>query len=145
MFSNYYLPLEFDKIILKKRNPVCSMEDSIKQFLNLILTTHLGEYRYDTRFGCKIWDLNYSNIHSVNKWKESFKKQVTGSIIASEKRLKNVEVKIQLIDPTTPDKNEKISAKHRQKIIISVEGIMSRTNKPFYHQEVIFFSPLSII
>jgi len=144
MLTNYYLPLEFDKIINKKRNPVCGEEDSIKQFLNLMLTTYLGEYRYEPQFGCRIWDLNYNNIHSVNKWKEMIKKEVTKSILNNENRLKNIEVQITLVEPNISTVNKKV-IKSRQKILITIGGTMVLTNKNFYHQEVIFFSPLSIV
>ena len=145
MQTNYYLPLAFEKVIKKKPLPVGDMEDSIKQFLSLILTTHLGEYRFDNGFGCEIWDWNYHNIHSVNKWKTTFKKQITEAILASEKRLRSVEVNIQLTQLPVVEKDSSIVAKHRQKIFITITGTMIYTNKPLQHQEMIYFSPLSLV
>ena len=71
----YKLPLDFQglfpaetaegqiskpsSLIIKKTQ---SLAKSVDEFIELIITTHLGEYKYDKSFGFDIWDIEFENI-----------------------------------------------------------------------------------
>ncbi len=76
MNQKYYkIPLDFGDLIdadaeltkskrtaflqLKKTT---SLKKSIDEHIELILTTHLGEYKYDRNFGFIIWDREFENM-----------------------------------------------------------------------------------
>jgi phage baseplate assembly protein W len=145
MQKYYKLPLPFNALLKKKRPPVCSMQDSIKQNIHLILYTKFGEHRYNYSFGCEIWNKNFENIHSISKWKDGFKDSILNSLEQNETRLEDVKITMYLKDSKTPDQETKMAGRYRMQIIIKIEGIIYNINEAFQHWENIYFSPLSMI
>jgi phage baseplate assembly protein W len=145
MHKNYIIPLDCNALLQKKNLNVCSLEDSIKQNIHLILYTKFGEFRYDLSYGCEIWDKNFENIHSVSKWKDSINDSILVSIQDNEIRLSNIKINVLLKDSKIQDHDTHMSGKYRMRIIIKIEGIINETNQVFQHWENIFFSPLSMI
>ena len=76
MKNNYYnIPLDFHDLFPKeteeghntpqtrleiKKNH--SLKNSVDDFIELIITTHLGEYKHNKGFGFQIWDLEFESI-----------------------------------------------------------------------------------
>ncbi len=55
--KSYTRPLNFGTILKRKQHPECHrIETSIANNILLILTTRLGEDRYDPKYGCDVWD-----------------------------------------------------------------------------------------
>jgi len=145
MQKYYKLPVPFNALLRKKRPPACSLQDSIKQNIHLILYTKFGEYRYNYSFGCEIWDKNFENIHSISKWKDSLKDSILNSIEKNEIRLKDVKVTMFLKDSQSLDQEAQLAGRFRMRIIIKIEGIIYDINQDFQHWESIYFSPLSMV
>lgn len=145
MLPTYYtLPLDCSKIIHKERQSVCSLAESIRQHIHLILRTHFREYRFDPELGCLVWEKDFETIRSVYKWKTELVEAFSKAIKKYEKRLLQIQLVIDLddlkvVDPATHKVNEL-----RKRITIHIGGMMSQTNEAFQHTEYIFFSPLSL-
>ncbi len=141
----YTLILDCQKITQQQRHPVCELEASIREHIHLILKTHTEEYRYDDAYGCTIWDQDFLNIHSVNKWRTSLEKMILQALTQYEQRLSHLDIRLDLDtsgqeDPALAKKNARL----KRRITITVSGKTKETNRPFLHTEHIFFSPLSI-
>ena len=145
MLPNYYtFPFNCQKIMEKQRQPRCSLADSIQQHIHLILRTHFHEYRYDTRFGCMVWEKDYETIRSVYKWKTELVDGFTKALAGYEKRLQQIKVVVDLDDQKIVDPQTGKLIELRKRIIIHTGGIIGQTNESFQHTEYIFFSPLSL-
>lgn len=140
----YKLPLDFGKLIQKKRPDLCNLEESIRQHIHLIIKTHYHEYRYDSNYGCYIWDKDFDNIQSVSKWRDELEDLVLQSLNAYEKRLTNINVSIKIDEPEVINPQTKKAVRPQKRITISIKGTVSQTNQPLQHTEYMFFSPLSL-
>ena len=69
--NNYYsIPLKFDSIFDCSSSPIttCTEQQSIDEFLELLITTCPGEHKFDSHFGCRIWDMDFQRVISQLKW-----------------------------------------------------------------------------
>jgi phage baseplate assembly protein W len=145
MLPNYYtFPLNCQKIMEKQRQPRCSLADSIRQHIHLILRTHFNEYRFDPRFGCMVWDKDFETIRSVYKWKTELIDAFAKALKSYEKRLQQIQVVVDLDDQKILDPHTQKLIELRKRIIIHAAGTIGQTNESFQHTEYIFFSPLSL-
>jgi phage baseplate assembly protein W len=137
----YTLPLRADEIIQKKQPDSCELIDSIAQNLHLIISTYRGESAYTDDYGCSIWDEEFKTNLSI-RWKEDVRESVSTAIRKFEKRLELSDIKVDLVDHETGTKqNHRI----RRKVILSITGIIKKTNEKFNFQKSLFISPLSQI
>lgn len=62
----YKFPLRIGLLLQdgNKSLPKCSEKESIDQHLELLFTTCPGEHRYDPRYGCRIWDMDFEKVAS---------------------------------------------------------------------------------
>ena len=142
MISSYYkIPLQTKALVENKDTSVCSLEQSIKNFIHLIITTHYGECRFDESFGCYIWSIDFDNLSTTTKLKENITQTLHKNIITNEKRLSNVvlEVDIQQ-DELKSSLNQRIVKK---RVDIKIEGVIKLTNESFYCIESFYIAPLS--
>jgi len=142
--KNYYTtPFNVEQL-LKGQHPPAAMQESIARHINLLLRTHLGEHRYDPQFGCLVWEKDFQTIHSIYKWKADLMAECTRTLTRCEKRLKKLEVNVELDEDKITDPSTLKVLEIRKRLIISVEGVVALTNEAFKHQECIYFSPLSM-
>ncbi|MCD4696032.1 MAG: GPW/gp25 family protein [Bacteroidales bacterium] len=85
--------------LLKKTH---SLRKSVDSFIELIITTHLGEYKYDKEFGFEIWDLEFENVqiekfNTHNYPKQNLEKFLQLKLEKFEPRLKDIKVEILFI------------------------------------------------
>ncbi|MCX6252201.1 MAG: GPW/gp25 family protein [Bacteroidetes bacterium] len=135
----YHIPLHLGEIPFKKESPRCTLKESVARMIHLIAITNYGEYKPDETFGCEIWEFDFENISNSQLFKEQLMKSLKGNIEKHETRLSNVRVNIQLEQVEVMVTNRRT----KSRITLSVEGILSRTNEPFYHTERFFLGPLS--
>ena len=140
----YQLPLRFTDLLEKKRLVLCSLEDSIRQHIHLVIKTHYHEYRFDTNYGCYVWDKDFDYIQSVSKWKDELEDLVLQSLNAYERRLSRIQVSIKVDEPETLDPKTQQVIRHRKRITIQTQGIVKTPNQLLSHTEYMFFSPLSL-
>ncbi len=142
--KDYFLkkPLELNRILQNKKLDEIDLGHSISNNIELIIFTRKGENRYNTDFGCEIWDLDFELIVSEALWEERFRKSLLVSINDYEKRIENVEVTVQIneIEQFMPSKKV---TEIKKKVLIYVEGLMKETREKYFFSTSLFLSPLS--
>ena len=136
----YSLPLRLDKIINKKFNPLCSLQESIAQNIYLLITTDFKELRFDHSYGCSIWEQDFEVLPNI-KWKDILSSSLEKTIQTHEERLKNIKVKIEIEEYKFMNKE---NIRIKRKLIINIEGFTVKTNEKFDFIEQIFISPFSL-
>jgi len=106
MKKNFYnLPLDFTKIFppainegkgKKKYNlnlpKTTSIKQSVDDFIELLITTHLGEYKFNNEFGFEIWDIEFENLqiekfNTYNFPRQDLEKFLQTKLVKYEPRL----------------------------------------------------------
>jgi len=141
----FRLPLRLDELIHRKDLARCShINQSIEQFVHILLSTEKGEYFVDPIFGSGLWNHDFENIESVNKWKEQTRKELTELIEKYEPRLMNVAVEAQ-ISEGTPSKGRKDKTKQiKRLVVVRVSGRITVNNESFQQEIRMFVGPFSL-
>lgn len=140
----YTFPLKPYQLQKKERHALCDLKEGVAQHVHLILKTHLSEYRYDYDFGCYVWEQDFENIQSISKWENQLENLIKSTILKYEKRLDGIQVKIKVEEPKEFVSDGNVPDRLKRRINITMSGIIHRTRELFQHQELIYFSPLSI-
>ena len=135
----YYLPLHLGEIPFKKESPRCTLKESVARMIHLITITNYGEYKPDETFGCEIWEFDFENISNSQLFKEQLKKSLKDSIEKHEPRLSKVRIEIQLEQVEVMMTNRRT----KSRITLSVDGVLAKTNEPFFYPERFYLGPLS--
>jgi phage baseplate assembly protein W len=99
------------------------LEESIREFIGLIINTRPGNFRYDKEFGCHIWDQEFQIIKR-GRFKEDVQKAVQEGIEKFEPRLKTLKVEISVRG------FEEVS-QERKVVEIWVRGVVRATERTF--------------
>lgn len=139
--ANEYLhiPIQAELITRKKEIKRCSLNDSVVEMVHLVCTTHFGENKEDDSFGNELWEHDFIAIENAQAFKEKISQSVQKAIAQHERRLGNVQVRVDFEQALTTAYNRRV----KQRIRINVKGILRKTNEPFSHTEVFFMGPLS--
>jgi predicted component of type VI protein secretion system len=110
--KHYKIPLNFDDLIhadpsdYDKRKSsylqikeASSLKRSMDEHIELLLTSHMGEYKYDNDYGFVIWEkefenMNFNKFNTHNYPREEIQNSIIKTINQFEPRLKQVEVNI---------------------------------------------------
>lgn len=145
MLNSYLtIPLNCEEITKKQRQPRCTLTDSLRQHIHLIIRTHFNESRYDSEYGCMIWEKDFETIRSVDKWKTELLDSFQKALKKYEVRLSNIQIVVNLDDLKVVDPKTRKVVELRRRINLHIEGTILQTNELFQHKEFIFFSPLSL-
>ena len=152
MHNKYYsLPIELDNLIEPERDDsgqlrasdlqlkkTDDLKKSIDEHIELILTTHYGEYKYNRSYGFIIWDLEFENME-IEKFnthinpKRDIENSIKKTLTLFEPRLKNVNVEIFFIfKKVFKGKNIKFF------VDINVKAIMLGAREEEYHNKFQF-------
>jgi len=77
------------------------VQDSIRQFMELLISTHQGECSHDHDFGYSVWSNEFEPILNSMQWQPRFMEQVRYMLEKYEPRISDVyvrEPKFELID-----------------------------------------------
>lgn len=141
MKGRYYkLPLDFSRILKKQDIPVCTLEESVAQHIQLLITTILGENKDDPEYGCLLWDADFDIRASNNEVREQVENSVRNAILRYEKRLTRTRVMAAVNQEELTDTPGR---KMKKKIRVTVEGVLAKNNNPFQYSCHFFVSPLS--
>jgi len=135
------LPLQLDLVPQRGILQLCQTKQSIAHHIHLILTTSLGELTSNEAFGCGLWDADFDNLSSRSRLKDSVAQALEDAIKNHEPRLEQVRTDLQL-------RQEELSltGAHRRiknRLDITITGIMKGTNEPIVYKDHFFISPLS--
>jgi predicted component of type VI protein secretion system len=134
------LPLRFEKFFEKQKLPVCTLDDSIRRNLHLLITTAADENKLDERYGALFWENDY-DIHLSNDGRrELVIESLQQQIALFEKRLTNVVVKVNV---KQTNMNDNVRSQLRRRIEIIVIGNIARSNELFEFQTGFFIGPMA--
>lgn len=139
----YTLPLDFAGMLQSKagkdenNKPDLNLrkthlvKKAVDEFLELIITTHLGEFKYDGELGFEIWDIEFENIqidkfNTHNFPKQNLEKALRARIQKFEPRLKDTKVEILFIHGKV-FKGKKI----KYFVDITVKGKLTDSNEDY--------------
>ena len=135
MKQKYYkLPVRLEKLFEGDIRQLerCSELESIDQHIELLLTTCPGEHRFDPKYGCRIWELDFERIVSTEQWKELFTGYVMQAIFTLSVNLQEV-VREEVLD------NRMI----RKRVDITVLATLNSTGAPCGFGYKLYMGPLS--
>lgn len=136
------LPIDFSSMINRKNIKKCSLEESIAQYLMMIITSRYGEVSGRDDFGSDIWELEFNQLVKIHEWEERVKNSLIEKITKYETRLINIKVGV-ILNEIDNDIDSKKYSEVRRKAIISVTGIIEETGVSFNFNTSIYVSPLS--
>jgi len=135
------LPLQLDMVPQRGLLSTCTARQSIAHHIHLILTTSLGELSSNDKFGCGLWDADFDNLSSRSRLKDSLVQALDEAIRTHEPRLEKVRTELQLHQDeiSTAGANRRI----KNRLDITVSGVLKGTNEPIVYRDHFFISPLS--
>jgi phage baseplate assembly protein W len=142
---NYKFPVDFSRLFESSIRNLSqqSEKESIDQNLELIITTNPGEHKYDPKFGCKIWDLDFERVVSKSIWEEQFTHYISEAVKKYEPRIFDTETSIRFYDTK---KDESVSGavyiKKRVDITISAKMVNTGEKCGFFYS--LYLGPLSL-
>ncbi len=138
----YTQPLDFGALKSGQENPKCNLQQSIALRIHLILITSFSEFRYDTKFGCLIWDSDFENIPNITSWKDKMMKAIKEVVERYELRLRNHQVSIEITEEEFAQSEKVMLKRVKRRVDVMVKGNLRSTNEEFYFKEVIYISPV---
>ena len=142
MNKNYYkIPFSFKNFFEQKDLKKITLEESITQYISIIITTAFKEYKHDHSFGSEIWENDFDLLTNINKLKEQIKLSLSEKIKTFEKRIHNINVNVTIGESLLSDKTEKTRLKKQLKI--DIKGIVKKTNEPYFFTGMYYIAPLS--
>lgn len=138
----YKYPLAISRIFQNKDLLKCELGESISQNLQLIIVSHYGEHRYNSTFGCEIWDMDFDLIMSQRLWEERLRKSLLIAIRENEKRIEaqDIDVKISEVEKMYPfDKYVTI----KRRVDVFIKAVIVETGENYRFHTDLFLSPVS--
>ncbi|QLG46845.1 GPW/gp25 family protein [Costertonia aggregata] len=136
----YKAPFDFKRFFEKKELQKISLQESISQFISVIITTYFQEYTFDDDFGSEIWESDFDLLVNTNVLKERIKKSLKEQIDTYEKRLAKVNLDIDLRENIS-ESSKKVRLKKFLKIVIT--GVIVKTDEPYSFVGDYYLAPLS--
>ncbi len=136
----YKVPFDFKGFFEQKDLKKLTLEDSISQYISVIITTAFKEYKYDDTFGSEIWETDFDLLINVNRLKEQIKISLLKKIKTLEKRLTNIQVTIILAESIVKDTSK---TRLKKQLKIEIKGNIKKTNEDYRFVGFYFIAPLS--
>jgi len=136
----YKIPFDFKGLTKGQDIRKVTIEESLAQYISLIITTIFGEYKYDDNFGTMIWETDFNLLANANQLKDIIKDSVFSKVKEYEKRLTVTDVTLSVSEDTVSyTKNIRV----KKRLDIVVYGIIKKTNQPYYYKSSYFLAPFS--
>jgi phage baseplate assembly protein W len=137
----YKIPFDFKKLTIGEDARKVTIEESLAQYISLIITTIFGEYKYDEEFGTVIWETDFNLLANPNQIKDQIKESVQEKVKKYEQRLIVTDVTLNVVEDTLSFETN-IRVKKRLNIV--VYGIIKQTNQPYYYSSSYYLAPFSL-
>jgi len=138
--SYYKVPFNFKNFFEQKNLKKISLEDSISQYISVIITTAFKEYKHDDAFGSEIWETDFDLLTNVNRLKEQIKISLSAKIKKLETRLSNININIVLGESVIPHTTK---TRLKKQLRIEITGTIKKTNEPYRFLGSYYIAPLS--
>ncbi len=142
----YILPIRCDLLIQgaaarqpgSQRQLYGSLEESIHEHVYLLVTTPFRTVRFDTAYGCEVWDGDFSSGNESNdtRWTDQIQNSVLRAIRAYEPRLERIEVLVEL-------DRDGASDAHKRLVVTVTAEIKKSNHRAFRFQRVILIAPFA--
>lgn len=136
----YKIPFDFKKLTMGEDSRKVTIEESLAQFIALIISTTFGEYKYDEDFGTIIWETDFNQLANPNQLKDQIKESVFEKVKNYEKRLTVTDVELGVVEDTL---SSELSIRVKKRLDIIVYGIIKQTNQPYYFKSSYYLAPFS--
>ncbi|WP_298503547.1 GPW/gp25 family protein [uncultured Maribacter sp.] len=136
----YQAPFDFKRFFEKKELKKITLQESVSQFISIIITTYFEEYDFDENFGSEIWETDFDLLVNANVLKERIKKSLSEQIVTYEKRLGKINLTLNLQESVS-EKSNKVRLK--KYLNISITGVLLKTNEPYHFSGDYYLAPLS--
>lgn len=140
----YQMPIAFGTLMQRgKELPAVNLGTSIAQNIFLIVTTQYKEHRFDSEYGCEIWERDFETIVSPMVWQEEINRSILKCLKRYEPRLENINVDTviaeqEYVHPVTHVRSIK------KRVTANVRGTIKSTGEPFACSPKLFISPISM-
>jgi phage baseplate assembly protein W len=102
-----------------------TIEDSIKQFIELLIMTQQGECAYNQDFGYEIWSNEFEPILNIQQWQPKFMEQIKYLLEKYENRITDVQV----WEPDIRSLNRKRKSERDYKITLTIDYRIKSTGE----------------
>ncbi|RFM25601.1 GPW/gp25 family protein [Deminuibacter soli] len=138
----YKKPFRFKRIFDNANLDTCNAGVSISQHIELIIFTRFGEHRFNTSYGCKVWELDFELIVSATLWEEQMRQSLLNAITAHEPRLYETDVTVQVTDVEKLFPFSKMM-EIKKRVSVTVNARLTDTGERYFFNTSLFLSPLS--
>ncbi len=143
LHSSYYkYPLSLSTLFESKDLKRCVLGESISQNIQLIITSSHGEHRYNERFGCKIWDMDFELVMSQRMWEEKLRQSLLLGITEFERRIEQAQIEVKISEVEDFQPIRKYLAIKR-KVDILVKAVIVETGEKYNFHTDLFLSPVT--
>lgn len=140
----YKLPLDTGHFLKSRTLPKCSLQESIRDHIQLLLTTAYGECRFDPEYGCEIWEHEFEHSQISKIWIDRMSLRIKASLAKYETRLTNIQVQTSITEEEFQKRDQSDKTVGLKKCLkIHVTGSLWSTNEEFYTNGKIYLSPFS--
>uniref|UniRef100_UPI0039A52C12 GPW/gp25 family protein n=1 Tax=Ornithobacterium rhinotracheale TaxID=28251 RepID=UPI0039A52C12 len=136
----YKLPIDFDALKQRKDLAQMPLEASIRQHLFVLITTSLGECKFDHTYGCELWEMDFDLLKSDNELKQFIYDSVFQSVKTHEKRLFLQNIDLSISQESFGNRRE---SRVKKKIVLSLKGLIKETNRELIYTTSFYVGPLS--
>ncbi|CAM4124347.1 MULTISPECIES: GPW/gp25 family protein [Flavobacterium] len=136
----YKIPFDYKKLSNGEDTTKVTIEESLAQFISVIISTIFGEYKYDEEFGTIIWDTDFNLLANPNKLKDMIKESIHEKVNQYEKRLTVTEVTLGVNENTL---SYETNIRVKKRLDITVYGVIKNTNEPYYFKSSYYLAPFS--
>lgn len=144
----HQIPCSFKDLLSHRPVGKVSLVDSVQGHIFLLLTTHLGEYRYNPSFGCIVWEHDFELVYTLSSWQNRIEEWIKGAIETYEPRLSEPKVRVQIAEEEWQQQEStagSVISAAKKRINVSVSGKLKATNELVdYPDFILFFSPVSL-
>lgn len=136
----YKIPFDYKKLSAGEDIAKVTIEESLAQYIALVITTVFGEYKYDEEFGTIIWETDFNFLANPNQLKDEIKESVFEKVKKYEKRLAVTDVVLNVAEDTL---SNEIKIRVKKRLDITVYGIIKQTNENYYYRSSYYMAPFS--
>ncbi|MBO0936695.1 GPW/gp25 family protein [Fibrella sp. HMF5335] len=124
----YTLVAPLARLMQPRHLPKVPVVEAIRQHIDLLLATRLGEYRFDPLMGSAVWQGDYTAITNPTIWKGETEQAIAQLILRYEKRLITTRVYVDVDDLDETDQDGG-PVRARKRLTIRVGGTLFATDE----------------
>lgn len=143
--AGYRIPLDIHGFLQNGRFEAVPLNESITSNLHLLLITAYEEFDFDADYGCDLWEHEFSAQHISAVWVDRMAENIKRTIERYERRLLNVEVKVDMSQAEFAQKQDgQVARRLKRKLHVQLSARLASTNEAFRFEDSILLAPFSL-